>query len=391
MNILKLLPIIALFTVLACTQHKSSSSSESVQAKDMNDREIRIGAVFPVTGPIATFGQESINGIRLALKKLLPNGMLKGKQIRLIVEDNKGEPAETANAVRKLIDVDKVHVVLGSVASSNTLAGAPIAQTAKVPLITPASTNEAVTKKGEYISRTCFTDDFQGVVMAKFAYENLKKKKAAVVIDVASDYSQGLAKVFSTKFQELGGTIVSGTHSYTQGDKDFRSLLRRIKRSEPDVLFVPGYYTEVGVILQQARQMGITIPMLGGDGWDSPKLQDLAGPEGIEGNYISSHFSAQDTNPLVSNFVNEYKSAYSGQTPGAMAALGYDSVMVLMDALNRAADFSRSSINQAIITTKNLQGITGNITIDENRNAVKPAVVLKTTVNGMVYENTVQP
>ena len=378
------------FFTISCIPQKNNDSNQSGQAMATDD-EIRVGAVFPMTGPIATYGQESINGIKLALKKMAPPEGIKGKKIRLIVEDNKGEPAETANAVRKLIDVDKVHVLLGAVASSNTLAGAPIAQAAKVPMITPASTNEAVTQKGKFISRTCFTDNFQGVVMAKFAYESLQKKKAAVVIDVASDYSQGLANVFDTKFKELGGSIVSGKYSYTQGDKDFRSLLRRIKRAEPDVIFVPGYYTEVGVMLQQARQMGITLPILGGDGWDSPKLQELAGSEGIAGNYISSHFSPDDTTPLVSNFVKEYKNTFGGHVPGSMAALSYDSVMVLIDAFKRADDLSREKINQAVITTKNLTGITGTITIDENRNALKPAVVLETTAKGMVFKQKITP
>ena len=395
MKILTLFPIIFFFAI-ACTQKSGNVSNQNSQydqsssAQDTrDDGEIRVGAVFPMTGPIATYGQESINGIKLALQKIDPQ--IRGKKIRLIVEDNKGEPAETANAVRKLIDVDKVHVLLGSVASSNTLAGAPIAQTAKVPMVTPASTNEAVTQKGTFISRTCFTDNFQGAVMAKFAYESLKKKKAAIVTDVASDYSQGLAKVFDTKFKELGGTVVSGNYSYTQGDRDFRSLLRKVKRAQPDVVFIPGYYSEVGVMLQQARQMGMTMPMLGGDGWDSPKLKELAGSEGIAGNYISSHFASDDTTPMVSNFVNEYKTTFSNQVPGSMAALAYDSVMVIADALNRATDLSREKINEAILATKNLSGITGMITIDENRNAKKSAVVLETTAKGMVFKQKVSP
>ena len=390
---ISILFFLGFFFATACTQKNtvSDSTTQSSETSTATNNEIRVGVVFPMTGPIATFGQESVNGIKLALQKTTSQQETMGKKIRLIVEDNKGEPAETANAVRKLIDVDKVHILLGSVASSNTLAGAPIAQSAKVPMVTPASTNEAVTQKGEFISRTCFTDDFQGVVMAKFAYESLQKKKAAVVLDVASDYSRGLAKAFASKFKELGGTIVSGNYSYTQGDKDFRSLLRRIKRTKPDVVFVPGYYTEVGVMLQQARQMGMNLPFLGGDGWDSPKLQELAGKEGISGNYISSHFSAEDTAPLVSNFVKEYKNRFSGETPGSMAALGYDSVMVLIDALKRTEDFSTTSINKAIVTTKNLAGVTGTITIDENRNAIKPAVVLETTPKGMVFKQKVMP
>ena len=393
MKISALFPLIFFFAV-ACTQ-KEEVSRQSTQVNSLPQSspavnlEIRVGAVFSMTGPTATYGQESINGIKLALKKINPQ--LKEKKIRLIVEDNKGEPTETANAVRKLIDVDKVHVILGAVASSNTLAGAPIAQAAKVPMITPASTNEAVTQKGEFISRTCFTDNFQGVVMAKFAHDTLQKKNAAIIIDVASDYSRGLGKVFDAKFKELGGSVVSGNYSYTQGDKDFRSLLRKVKRAKPDVIFVPGYYTEVGVMLQQARQMGITVPILGGDGWDSPKLQELAGKEGIAGNYISSHFSAEDTTPRVRDFVNEYKATFDNQTPGSMAALAYDSVMVLADALRRSADYSTTTINQAIVATKNLPGITGMITIDENRNAMKSAVVLETTANGMVFKQKVSP
>ena len=381
--------ILSLFLTAACTPQKNEVLKQDAATTAL-DLEIRVGAVYSMTGPIATYGQESINGIKLALKKINPQD-INGKNIRLIVEDNKGEPAETANAVRKLIDVDKVHVILGAVASSNTLAGAPIAQAAKVPMVTSGSTNEAVTQKGEFISRTCFTDDFQGVVMAKFAHQSLQKKKAAVVIDVASDYSRGLAKVFREKFKELGGAIVSGDYSYTQGDKDFRSLLRRLNRAKPDVVFIPGYYTEVGVMLQQARQMGINVPFLGGDGWDSPKLQELAGKDGIAGNYISSHFSAEDTDPMVRNFVKEYQNAFSGQTPGSMAALGYDTVMVLVDALKRAEDFSTTTINRAIISTKNLKGITGTITIDKNRNAVKPAVVLETTPDGMIFRQKVMP
>lgn len=353
--------------------------------------EIRIGAVFPMTGPIATYGQESMNGINLALKSINTR-RIGGKSIRLILEDNKGEPSESANAVRKLINVDKVHMVLGSVASSNTLAGAPIAQAAKVPMLTPASTNEAVTKKGDYILRTCFSDAFQGVVLAKFARETLRKKNAVIIIDVASDYSRGLAEVFKTKFESMGGKVLPGQYTYNQGDKDFRSLIRRVKRAVPDVIFLPGYYTEVGVFLKQARQMGVSTPVLGGDGWDSPKLQELAGRKGIIGNYISSHFAADDNDPVVKGFVSDYKNAYAGQVPGAMAALGYDALLVIANALEKtASDLSHKSIRDALAATKDFPGVSGKITIEPDRNAKKSAVILETTSRGMQFKQRVDP
>lgn len=351
--------------------------------------DINIGAVFPMTGPIATFGQESVNGIKLALETINKAGV-KGRKINLIIEDNKGEPLESANAVRKLIDVDKVSAILGSVASSNTLAGAPIAQKAQVPLLTPASTNEKVTMTGDYVSRTCFTDNFQGVVMAKFAFNTLKKKKAAIIIDNSSDYSKGLSKVFTETFKKLGGEIIEKTFSYVQKDTDFRSLLRKVKRSKPDVIYLPGYYTEVGLILRQAKSLRLTVPFLGGDGWDSPKLQELAGKEGIKGNYISSHFSPDDSDPAVQKFVADYKKKYKIR-PGAMAALGYDGILVLAEAIAQTKNVNRKEIKLAINSIKNFKGITGNITIDKNRNAIKNAVVLETTSKGNIFTQKVSP
>ena len=346
----KLLATLALPFLLAtgCVKEKKSetkSTTSTSKAAPASD-EIVIGAVFPMTGPIATYGQESVNGIKMALDKVNAEGKL-NKKIRLIVEDNKGEPVDSSNAVRKLINIDNVHAIIGSVASSNTLAGAPIAQENQVPMMTPASTNEKVTETGDFISRTCFTDNFQGVVMAKFAKETLSKSKAIIIVDNSSDYSKGLAKVFSGEFTKMGGEILGSIddYTYTQKDTDFRSLLRKVKRANPDVIFLPGYYTEVGLMLKQARQLGVNVPFLGGDGWDSPKLQELAGPEAIKGNYISSHFSADDKDPSVQKFVEEYQANFK-QKPGAMAALGYDGMLVMADALSRAGELSRENIRK---------------------------------------------
>ncbi len=358
----------------------------ALSAKDPN---IVIGVVFPMTGPIATFGQESVNGIKLALQKINKTP-IQGRKIEIIVEDTKGEPVETASAARKLISVDHVMAILGDVASSNTLAAAPIAQSEKTPMLTPASTNEAVTKTGDYISRTCFTDGFQGQVMAKFATQTLKAKKIAVIVDLSSDYSKGLAKVFRAKFKEMGGEIIGDEFSYNQKDTDFRTLLRKVGRTKPDAIFLPGYYTEVGLMLNQARSMGLKMPFLGGDGWHSDSLYEMAGTEGIKNNYYSSHFSPDDTDPKVVEFVKDYQKAY-GTKPGAMAALGYDGIMVLADALKRSKKDDRADLRLAIANTKNFQGVTGTITLDANRDATKSAVVLETTKDGSIFKEKINP
>ena len=261
-----------------------------------------------------------------------------------------------------------------------------------IPLLTPASTNEKVTMAGNFISRTCFTDDFQGVVMAKFAKQSLGKSKAVVVIDSDSDYSKGLATVFKKKFKELGGKIVTGGDDlkYSQKATDFSKLVKKIKKLSPEVVFLPGYYTEVGPILKQARKLGLTIPSLGGDGWDSPKLQELAGPLGIKNNFISSHFSPDDQDPKVQNFVKQYIDRYKS-TPGTMAALSHDGIHVLADALKRSATLNPHDIQQAIQQTTNFSGVTGNIALDENRNAKKSAYVLETTAEGNIFKQKIAP
>lgn len=346
--------------------------------------KVKVGAVLPISGAIATFGQENVNGIKLALSKM------KSKNIELILEDDKSEAIEATNAIRKLINVDKVSVVIGEVTSSNTLAMGPIAQEAKVPLFSPAATNAKVTMVGNFISRACFTDDFQGIVMARFAVNTLKKKNGIILIDNSSDYSKGLAKSFSDEFLKLGGKFASTDElTYVQKDMDFQSLLRKIKRANPDVIFLPGYYAEVGLIIKQARSLGITAPFLGGDGWDSPDLFKIGG-KAMKGNYISSHFAPDDKDPKVQSFVKDYEKTY-GVKPGAMAALGFDAIGIVADSIARAKSSKPADINAAIITTKNYSGVTGSITIDENRNSKKAAVVLETTETGFIFKNKVNP
>lgn len=372
--------LLSLLAVLSCLAPIASNAQE----------KIKVGVVQPLTGGIGTYGQENYNAMKMALEKINQKGV-KGKKIELIVEDDKSDQIEATNAMRKLINVDKVITIIGEVTSSNSLAMAPIAQEAKIPMVSSAATNEKVTQVGNFISRTCFTDDFQGVVMARFAFNNLKKKNAIIIIDNSSDYSKGLAKAFSDEWKRLGGKYASTEEfSYVQKDIDFQTMLRKVKRANPEVIFLPGYYEEVGLILKQGRKMGINVPFLGGDGWDSPKLFEIAGAEGSKGNYISSHFAPDDSDPAVQNFVREYENRYKVR-PGAMAALGYDVIGVVADAMSRAKSFSPSDINAAILATKGFKGVTGAITIDEKRNSKKSAVVLATTENTFKFNQKVNP
>lgn len=347
--------------------------------------KVKVGVVVPASGGVATFGQENANGIKMAYKKLKNAG-----DIELLIEDDKSEAIEAANAIRKLINIDKAQVVIGEVTSSKTLAMAPIAQEAKIPLFSPAATNEKVTQVGNFISRACFTDDFQGVVMARFAVNTLKKKNGVVVVDNSQDYSKGLAKSFTDEFLRIGGKLATKDElTYVTKDIDFQSLLRKIKRANPDVIFLPGYYEEVGLIIKQARALGITAPFLGGDGWDSPKLFEIGGAA-VKGNFISSHFAPDDKDPKVQSFVKEYEKAF-GAKPGAMAALGYDAMGIVADAISKSKTKTAEEINKILVSTKNYNGITGAITIDQNRNSKKAAVVLETTDKEFIFKNKVNP
>jgi branched-chain amino acid transport system substrate-binding protein len=349
---------------------------------------ILLGVATSLTGGQATFGISTRNGVELAIKEANEAGGVKGKKVMTRVYDTQGKPEEAAQAVTRLINQDKVVMILGDVASSNSLAMAEKAQGAGVPMITPSSTNPAVTEKGDYIFRVCFIDPFQGFVMAKFARENLKANKAAVLQDNKSAYSIGLTDVFTRKFTEMGGKI-TGVESYSQGDTDYRAQLTAIKKTQPDAIYVPGYYSEVGVIARQARELGLKVPLLGGDGWDSEKLYELGGTA-IQGSYFSNHYSPDNPDPRIQKFVSDYKAAYGG-VPDALAALAYDAAKVAVDALTKAPDTSGPALKAVISQTKDFPGIAGNITLDEKRNAVKPAVVLKVGDGKSDYVTTVTP
>jgi len=348
--------------------------------------EVKVGVILPLTGDKATFGQESLNGLKLALDKAGKDS----PQLKMQVEDTQGTPAGSAAAVNKLIASDKVAVIIGEVASSNTIAASAAAQSAKIPLVTHASTNDTITMGKEFISRICFVDSFQGAVMAKFAVSNLKAKTAAILVDSDSDYSRGLRDSFKQAFATAGGSIKDElVISYSQKDRDFKTQLMKIRKAAPDVVFIPGYYTQVGAILRQAKELKLNTKFLGTDGWDSPDLFKIAGAAAA-GHFVSSHFASDDTDPRVQEFVREYKTR-NKENPGAMAALGYDAGFFMRAAIKKAGSNDPKKIRDAIASMKNFDGITGTITLDQNRNAVKPAVIVTTTEKEFKFLTRVYP
>jgi branched-chain amino acid transport system substrate-binding protein len=349
---------------------------------------IKIGAIFPITGPLATFGTSCANGAKMAIEEVNLRGGVLGSKIELLVEDDQYKPEEAANAAKKLIERDKVVALIAEVTSSVTLVVAPIAQQSKIVLLTPTATNPKVTQVGDYIFRACFIDDFQGEVMANFVYKNLKLKTAAILTAVTSDYSKGLAQFFKQKYTALGGKIVA-EESYSEGDSDFRAQLTKIKAAKPEFVYVPGYYADVGPILLQARELGITVPFGGGDGWDSPVLLQTAG-KAAEGCFFSNHYSPDSKELVVQTFVKNYQKKY-GTTPDALAALAYDAAKLLVDAINRAGSTDSSKIRDALAATKGFRGVTGVITFDANRNPIKSAVIIEIKGGKQVYRATVKP
>ncbi|MBX9735967.1 MAG: ABC transporter substrate-binding protein [Phycisphaerales bacterium] len=368
-----------------------AGTGDSMAPKPATGAPILVGHYGSLTGPEATFGQSTSEGIRLALKEINAAGGIDGRPIEIREYDTKGEPKEATLAVTRLIKSDKVVAVLGEVASGLSLAGAPVCQEAGVPMISPSSTNVRVTKVGDMIFRVCFIDPFQGSACAKFATGELKAKTAAMLYDQKAPYSVDLAKEFKRAFKKMGGEVIA-EQTYTGGDGDFTTQLTSIRARKPDVLFVPGYYTDVGNIALQARKLGITCPMLGGDGWDSEKLAEVAGKT-IEGSFYSNHYAPDQPDEQVQAFIAKYKADYKGKTPDGLAALGYDAAMILADSMKRAGSLDGKKLRDAIAATKDYKGVTGVITIDANRDAVKSAVIveMKGSPLGPKYRATVTP
>ncbi|CUU35626.1 MAG: ABC transporter substrate-binding protein [Fimbriimonadales bacterium] len=370
---------------------KRNAAKVEQSAPEPDQDRIVIGVYADLTGDNSTFGEETRNGVTLAVEEVNRAGGVLGKQVVVRFEDTRSDPQQARNVVTKLIQQERVLAVIGEVASTMSLAGGPICQQYGVPMISPSSTNPAVTDQGNYIFRVCFTDPFQSYVMAKFLAEHLKVKRVAILYDNSSDYSKGLAEFFQESFRKMGGEITD-VLSYKPQDTDFRSQLTTIRAKNPDAIYIPGYYKSVGLIARQARELGIKVPLAGGDGWSSPKLVEGAGGPGkaIEGCYFSDHYAPDDPAPQIQEFVKKYRQRF-GQTPGGLAALAYDAARVLFAAIEKAGKLDRAAIRNAIANTRNFPGVTGVITINEFGDADKSAVVLQVRGNRFVFVTRITP
>ena len=350
---------------------------------------IKVGQFASLTGKEASFGQSSHRGVALAVDELNDHGGILGREVEFLVEDIQSKPGESATAVKKLISRDGVVAILGGNASTNSLEAAPICQAARVPMIAISSTNPKVTAMGSYIFRACFIDSFQGAVLAKFARDTLHARRVALLTSVSAPYSVGLSNVFRERFTAAGGEIVA-EQKYTEGDKDFRAQLTAIKALAPDAIIATGYYTEAALICVQARDLGLTLPIIGGDGWEAPQLIYLGG-KAVEGTYYSTHYSAESPAPEVRAFIKKYAARYDGETPDAVAALGYEAMMLLADAITRAGTTAGPKVRDALAATKDFRGVTGRTTIDAERNPSKPAIIVTVKDGRVQFVESVTP
>jgi branched-chain amino acid transport system substrate-binding protein len=382
----------ALLFVLGCEERKPAPVPPAVPAPQASPAaKLWFGHVGSMTGDDSTNGDSTDKGIKLAIEELNARGGVRGTQVDLKTYDDQGKPEEAATAAARLVTQDKVVVLLGEVASARSLAMAPIAEANRVPMVSPSSTDPKVTKDGgrtrTFVFRVCFIDPFQGTVMAKFARER-GLAKVAILRDVGKPYSVGLADYFLSSFRALGGTVVND-QSYKGGDRDFKAQLTAIKARAPEAIYVPGYYTDVALIARQARELGLRVPLLGGDGWGSEKLFEFGG-QAVEGSFFSYHYSPDDPSPRIQSFIARFKARF-GAIPDGMAATGYDAAMVAADALRRASDTSGEAVAAALADTRGFPGVTGVIAFDADHNVAKPAVILEVKGGKAVYVATVAP
>lgn len=360
--------VLSTMTLAACSSGTAASST------------VKLGLNYELSGDVSTYGAGLVQGIEMAVAEINAAGGVLGKQIELVKADNKSQTDEAANVSARLATRDKVVAILGPATSGNVKAALPAAQENKVPLISASATADDVTldsngKVREYVFKTCFSDSFQGVTMANFAFNELKFTKAAILRDNTSDYSKGLTKSFTETFTKLGGSFV-GEQAYQAKDSDFKTLLTSIKAANPEVLFVPGYYEEVGLIIKQARELGLNVPVLGADGFDSPKLLEIAGAQALENVYYSNHYTSSDTTPEVVKFKEAFNKK-TGKDPDAFNALGYDMAYMVADAIKRAGAADPVKLKEALAATKDFKGITGNLTMDAFHNPIKAVTILK--------------
>lgn len=345
-----------------------------------DDGRLRIGAVMSLTGDTARYGISAMNGMQMAVEDANGRGGVRGKRVELIVQDTRSDAGETATVVRRLVRERRVHALLGEIVSSRSLTVAEVAQAERVPVLTPSSTSPEVTTRGDYVFRSCYTDPFQGAAIAQFAAKTLGARRAAMLLNGHESYSSKLAEFIRRDFELRGGEVVT-TETYADGDSYFTAQLTKIKEAAPDVVFLPGYYREAGLIAREAKKLGLTAPLVGGDGWDSRDLYEM-GEEALLGSFFSSHYSADDPDPLVRQFVADYQRLY-GSLPDAFAATAYDAARIMLDAFERADNSTdRAAIRDALAETRNFPGVTGLITFNAARDAVKPIVIIKIEEGG---------
>jgi branched-chain amino acid transport system substrate-binding protein len=377
-----------MLAVLALGGCKDKSGGADQAQTATPEGPIVIGSFLSMTGPMATFGISTQRGAQLAVDELNAQGGLLGRPVELVVLDDQGKADEAGNAVTRLIDVNHAVAIVGEVASTLSLVGGRIAQKRGIPMVSPSSTNPKVTEIGDYVFRVCFLDPFQGYVMAKFAREKLTLSSIAVLKDVRNDYSIGLTESFTKAFTALGGKIVA-EESYSAGDTEFSAQLTKIKGTSPEGIYMPGYYTEVGTIARQARRLGITVPLLGGDGWESPELRKIGGAD-VVGSYYSNHMAPDNPSPSAKKFIAAHDQKFH-EPASALAALGYDAVMVVADAMKRAGTTAPKALRDALAQTRDYDAVTGKLTFDAGRNPVKSAVVVRVTEQGEAFEAEIAP
>lgn len=360
-----------------------------------SDKDLKIGMIYELTGNTASYGTSAANGAKLAFKEINAAGGVLGKQIQLVTADNKGEPSESANAMSKVISQNKVVAITGFTVSSCGIAASAVAEANKIPFVAAATVNPRVTvdertgKVKEYTFRACFIDSFQGTVGANFALNGLKAKRTAVMTDTSSDYSKGLADVFKSTYTKAGGNIV-GEESYLQKDQDYKPILTKIKAQNPDLIYIPGYYEDVGKIIKQARELGMNMPVLGGDAWDSPVLVEMGGAQALNNTFFTNFYSIEDKNPVSNAFVESYRKEY-GKTPDSMAAMGYDAAKLLVDGIKRANSTEAGKIKDALSATKKFSSVSGEMSLNENHDAVRGVVIIELKDGKQVYKETVRP
>lgn len=395
-SIKKILVASTLFAgVLAGCSGGQNSSGGNSGGGDAKGDTIKIGANLELSGEVASYGQSISEGMELAIEEINDSGGVDGKKIKVVKVDNKSDNAEAASAATRLTSQENVLAIIGAATSGNTIAQAQIANDTKTILLSPSGTAPNVTENedgsiNEYVFRTSYIDPFQGTVAANFAAKELSVKTAAIYSDSASDYAKGLAAAFKETFQKAGGKIVA-EESYVAGDTDFRSTLTRIKSANPEFVFIPGYYEEVGLIVKQARESGVTVPLMGADGWDSPTLVDLAGKDALNNTFITNHYSTQDPDTKIQEFVTKFKEKYKDKSPDAFNALGYDSVYLLVDAIKRAGSLDREAVKDALAETKDISLVTGVVTIDKKHNPIKSATILEYVDGEQKFKAKVDP